>query len=71
MVGQIGFHTAPGADYLQPFSPGGIEFGFTVFPRFRRQGFAREASLALMRWAAQIHGMTKFVVSIRPDNSAS
>ena len=71
MIGHIGFHTAPGADYLRPFSPGGVEFGFTVFPSYRRRGYAREASLALMLWARKTAGVTKFVVSIRPDNTAS
>lgn len=71
MVGHIGFHTAPGADYLRPFSPGSVELGFTVFPSFRRQGYAREASVALMRWAVQVHDMKSFVMSIRPDNGPS
>ena len=71
LVGHIGFHTAPGAEYLQPYSPGAVEFGFTVFPPFRRRGYAREASLALMQWAQQSHGIRRFVLSIRPDNSAS
>jgi ribosomal-protein-alanine N-acetyltransferase len=121
MVGHIGFHTAPGAEYLRAFCPetsvgtsrcdvparepaggtiaplnaartaqravpttvrtarrdsnrkdsGAVEFGFTVFPDFRRQGYAREASLALMHWARQTHGVTKFILSIRPDNTAS
>jgi GNAT superfamily N-acetyltransferase len=121
MVGHIGFHTAPGADYLRPFcagpsvgtsrcdvpareaaggtgaplnaaqtaqravptrfnsarrdsnweDPGAVEFGFTVFPSFRRQGYAREASLAMMRWARQTHGVIRFILSIRPDNTAS
>jgi len=71
MVGHIGFHAAPGAEYFRPFSPGAVEFGFTVFPDFRRQGYAREASLALMRWARQTHQVTKFVLSIRPDNAIS
>jgi ribosomal-protein-alanine N-acetyltransferase len=71
MVGHIGFHTAPGAEYLHTLCPGGVEFGFTVFPPFRRQGYAREASLALMRWAQQSHGVKRFVVSIRPDNVPS
>ena len=71
MVGHIGFHAAPGAASLGSFSPGAVEFGFTVFPDFRRQGYAREASLALMNWARQTHQVTKFVLSIRPDNAAS
>ena len=71
MVGHIGFHTAPDAEYLQPYAPGGVEFGFTVYPPFLRQGFAREASKALMGWAHKMHGVTRFVMTIRPDNLPS
>ncbi len=71
MVGHIGFHTAPDAEYLQPYAPGGVEFGFTVYPPFLRQGYAREASKALMHWAHQVHGVTRFVMTIQPDNVAS
>ena len=71
MVGHIGFHTAPGEEYLRPYAPGGVEFGFTVYPPFLRQGYAREASKALMRWAHQVHSVTRFVLTIRPDNIAS
>jgi RimJ/RimL family protein N-acetyltransferase len=71
MVGHVGCHTAPGADYLQPYSPGAVEFGFQIFPPFRRQGYACEASLALMRWASAERGITNFILSISPDNTAS
>jgi [ribosomal protein S5]-alanine N-acetyltransferase len=71
MVGHIGFHTAPGADYLLPYSPGAVEFGFCVYPYFRRQGYAREASVALMGWARKVHNVRSFVLSIRPNNIAS
>jgi ribosomal-protein-alanine N-acetyltransferase len=71
MIGHIGFHTAPGAAYLRPFSPGGVELGFTVFPSFRRQGYAREASIALMGWARRRHDVRSFVMSIRPGNAPS
>jgi ribosomal-protein-alanine N-acetyltransferase len=71
MVGYIGFHTAPGADYLKEWSPHGVEFGFTIFEPYRRQGFAREASLGLMRWAHEVQRITSFVVTISPDNMAS
>lgn len=71
MVGHIGFHDKPGADYLSEWSPGGVEFGFTVFPAHRRNGYAREASLALMRWAHERHGVTAFVATVSPSNVAS
>jgi RimJ/RimL family protein N-acetyltransferase len=71
MVGYIGFHTSPGADYLEQWSPGGAEFGFTIFPPHRRKGYAREASLALMQWARDVHDVTSFVLTISPSNRAS
>jgi RimJ/RimL family protein N-acetyltransferase len=71
MVGYIGFHTRPAPDYLQAIAPGGIELGYTIFTPFRRQGLAREACEGLMEWARAEHGLTCFVVSIRPDNIPS
>jgi RimJ/RimL family protein N-acetyltransferase len=71
MVGHIGFHDQPGAEYLREWCPGGVEFGFTVFPSHRRKGYAREASRALMQWAHEFHGVTGFVVTIAPSNAAS
>jgi RimJ/RimL family protein N-acetyltransferase len=40
-------------------------------PPFRRRGFAREAVVALMRWAHRTHGVDTFVASIAPDNVPS
>ncbi|MFL5806456.1 MAG: GNAT family N-acetyltransferase [Roseiflexaceae bacterium] len=71
MIGHIGFHTRPGAAYLADLAPGGVEFGYTVFARFRRQGYAREAAHALMGWAAREQGVPRFVVSISPQNLPS
>ena len=71
MIGHIGFHTRPGERYLDDLAPGGVEFGYTVFEKDRRQGYAREACVALMAWAHRVHGVTRFVVSIGPGNVAS
>jgi ribosomal-protein-alanine N-acetyltransferase len=71
MVGHIGFHTQPDAEYLRDLAPGGVEYGYTVFSAFRRQGYAREACRALMQWACRDHHVTRFVISIRPDNIPS
>jgi RimJ/RimL family protein N-acetyltransferase len=71
MVGDIGFHTAPAPEYLQPYSPNAVEFGFSVFPAYRRKGYAREAAKAMMQWAHEQHGITEFIMTIRPDNLPS
>lgn len=71
MVGHIGFHTRPGAAYLHSFAPDGIEFGYSVFPAFRRLGYAREASVALMEWAYRLHSISQYVLTIDPDNIPS
>jgi RimJ/RimL family protein N-acetyltransferase len=71
MVGYFNFHTQPGNPYLLPFSPYGVEFGYEIFPTFRRQGYARETCLALMKWAHEEHDVAEFVVSIAPDNLPS
>ena len=71
MIGHIGFHTRPGPGYLEAWVPGGVEFGVTVFAPFRRQGYAGEASRALMQWAGRVHGTTRFVMTIAPDNLSS
>ncbi len=71
MVGHIGFHTAPRAEYLAGIAADGVELGYTVFSQFRRRGFATEASLALMHWAFSEHGQRCFVLSVSPTNIAS
>lgn len=71
MVGFIGFHTRPGPEYLKSYAPDGVEFGYTIFPEYRRMGFATEAAGALMQWAAQTHAVRRFVVSISPENEPS
>ena len=71
MIGFIGFHTLPGADYLNPYAPGSVEFGYTIFVDYRRKGYASEAAGALMDWATREHDVTRFVVSISPINKPS
>ena len=70
-VGHFNFHSKPGADYLKEIAPGAVEFGYFVMPAYRRRGLAEEAARAMMDWAARFHAISRFVVSIRPDNVAS
>jgi len=71
MVGHIGFHTPPRPEYLASIAADGVELGYTTYPGYRRQGFATEASLALMFWAFSQHGQCCFVLSVSPRNIAS
>jgi RimJ/RimL family protein N-acetyltransferase len=70
VIGVCGFHGPPGGAWLRPFAPGGVEFGYTIFPDDRRCGYAAEASEALVRWARE-EGVRRFVLSIGPDNLPS
>ena len=71
VVGRIGFHTSPNPGYLRDIAPGAVEFGYAVFPPWRRNGYAREACIALMRWAETEHQVRRFILSISPTNVAS
>lgn len=70
MVGSIAFHMAAEPEPVRPLGPGGVEFGYTIFPEFWRQGYATEASQALMSWAQQ-QGVTRFILTISPHNQPS
>jgi ribosomal-protein-alanine N-acetyltransferase len=71
MCGRIGFHSEPGPEELREVAADGVELGYAIGERFRRQGFAKEAALTLMRWAFETHQQRSFVLSIAPDNVAS
>lgn len=71
MVGYIGFHTPPNPEYLRKFAPHAVEFGYTVFFNYRRQGFAREAAVGLMNWAKEQYPLENFILSVSPTNPAS
>jgi RimJ/RimL family protein N-acetyltransferase len=63
MIGHIGFHGPP--------ADGAAELGYTVFPDYRRRGYALEAAGALMDWARKEHGVRRFIVSVSPENRPS
>lgn len=71
MVGHIGFHSCPDPAYLREHVAGGIELGYTVYPPYRRRGYAEEAIRALLAWASGHHGVRRFAVSVAPGNAAS
>jgi RimJ/RimL family protein N-acetyltransferase len=62
-IGSIGFHGPP--------EEGKLEIGYSVDPRYRRRGIAREAATAMYEWAHEKHGISTFIASVSPDNIAS
>ena len=62
-IGHIRFHGRP--------VEGAVEYGYVVFTPWRGQGYATEAAEGVMRWAAERHGVRRFVASVAPDNAAS
>ena len=64
VVGRFGFH-GPADD------EGMIEIGYEVFPQYRRQGYAREAVLAMMSSVRGDPAVVRFRASVRPDNAPS
>jgi ribosomal-protein-alanine N-acetyltransferase len=71
LVGYIGFHGPPGDETLRNYAPDGVEIGYTVSPQYQRRGYATEACQALMEWALKAHGISRFVLSIAPENEPS
>ena len=71
MVGTVGFHGAPGLHSLGDLAPDALEIGYSVFPQFRRKGYAVGAAKALIQWANTERGITLFVASINHENTAS
>lgn len=71
MCGRIGFHSKPGPDDLADVAPEGVELGYEIDSHFRRRGYAKEAAIALMKWAFDRHKQKIFVLSISPTNTAS
>ena len=62
-IGHCGFHGPP--ELI-----GRAEIGYTVFEKYRRRGYAKEAAGALVRWAFRRRENTVYA-SVSPDNAAS
>ncbi|MGW3248677.1 GNAT family N-acetyltransferase [Streptomyces sp. NPDC001070] len=64
VVGHAGFHGPPD-------EVGMVEIGYSVAPRFRRQGYARSTLIELLRRSAAERAVTTVRATISPDNVAS
>jgi RimJ/RimL family protein N-acetyltransferase len=68
-AGYINFHGRPAFHELAQ-REACAEFGYTIFARHRRKGYAEEAIRTLMEWA-KANGAEHFIFSIAPDNVPS
>jgi ribosomal-protein-alanine N-acetyltransferase len=64
VVGRAGFHGPPDVT-------GMVEVGYAIDPVFRRQGYARAALVALLKWAKDDASIVTVRATISPDNLAS
>jgi len=64
VVGRIGFHGPPD-------DSGMIEIGYEVLPSYRRNGYAREAVVAMLRWAQNDPAVRRLRASVSPGNLPS
>ena len=71
MIGHVGFHSLPDAEYLHPYWPDAVELGYTTYPPYRRLGYAAEAVSALLRWAARRAPIRRFLLTVSASNRAS
>ncbi len=70
MIGHAGCHLPPGAPSTEAWAPGGVEIGYTILEAYRRRGYASEAVMGLVDWAAS-EGVTAVMATTAVGNVAS
>ncbi len=71
LLGHFSFHhKAPDPD-LSRHGVVGAELAYTIEPKHRRQGYAKEAAIGMMEWASRESGSRDFVLTISPANRPS
>lgn len=71
MIGYVGFHCKAGDPDLRGYCEYGAEMGYSISAAYQGNGYAKEAAIALMRWAHERHGVKSFFLSINPNNAPS
>lgn len=62
-IGSIGFHGPPD-------DAGRLEVGCRIHPAHRGQGYGAEATAALLRWAMERFGVTRFLLAVPSHREA-
>ena len=82
MLGHAGFHRPPAPiesglgdpTFLgrrDPAAGGVVELGYTIFPTYRRRGYATEAVSALISWAQGTGEVGAVLAAVAADNTSS
>jgi RimJ/RimL family protein N-acetyltransferase len=82
MVGHAGFHLPPqpmeqaladpSYEGLREGTAGGVvEIGYTIFPEYRRRGYATEVVTALVAWAWSTGAVSSILAAVAEDNEPS
>jgi RimJ/RimL family protein N-acetyltransferase len=82
MVGHAGFHLPPqplGSALADPTFDGecddpsrsAVEVGYTIFPEYRRRGYATEVVAALVAWAWSASDVGSILATVAEGNTAS
>lgn len=71
MIGYVGFHCKAGDPDLRGYCEYGAEMGYSISVAYQGNGYAKEAAIALMRWAHERYGVKSFFLSINPNNAPS
>jgi RimJ/RimL family protein N-acetyltransferase len=69
MIGRANFHGPPGVNDTGAI--GAAEVGYTIFPQFRKRGYATESARAMIDSAYRQHNVRHIISGIAPDNGAS
>lgn len=71
MIGHFNCHDFPNSSFLQKYHTDAIEFGYTIYQPYRRQGYAKEAVETMIAYLKEFHLAKAVVLSAVTTNMAS
>jgi ribosomal-protein-alanine N-acetyltransferase len=71
MIGHFNCHDRPNSVFLQRYHSQAVEFGYTIYKPYRRQGYAKEVVLTMMQYLQKFKLAKAVVLSAATTNMAS